>query len=155
MSDPGEDSGGGSGSPPVPVLLFDGDCGLCNAVVRFLMRRDRRSVLRFARLQSPFAQAELRRLGLPTADFDSMVFLPDVRGSACFLRTDGVIAVLEVIGGGWGLLGKGMRPIPRRVRDLGYHFVARTRYALFGRYRPRPLPDPVWAERMWENERRD
>ncbi len=31
-----------------PVVVFDGVCNLCNATVDFLIRRDRRGVLRFA-----------------------------------------------------------------------------------------------------------
>lgn len=60
-----------------PVLLYDGECGLCNAVVRFLIAEDSTARLRFAPLQSEPAQAYLRAQGLPTEDFDSIVFVPD------------------------------------------------------------------------------
>ena len=56
-----------------PVLLFDGECGLCNGVVRFLLRQDTAARLHFAPLQSGPAQEYLRAQGLPTADFDSLV----------------------------------------------------------------------------------
>jgi predicted DCC family thiol-disulfide oxidoreductase YuxK len=133
-----------------PVLLYDGECGLCNAVVRWMIRRDRRARLRFAPLQSPVAQDYLRREGLPTSDFDSIVFVPDWKHpvpAAYRLRTDGALAALREIGG----IGRALawlRVIPRALRDPMYRLIARFRYALFGEYRPTPLPDPAWAKRF-------
>ena len=85
-----------------PVLLYDGDCGLCNRVVRLLLWLDRAERLRFARLQGEAGQAYLRAHGLPAADFDSLVFVPDWprrEQREFLLRTDGVIAALRVCGG--------------------------------------------------------
>ncbi|MEO5960727.1 MAG: DCC1-like thiol-disulfide oxidoreductase family protein [Opitutaceae bacterium] len=134
----------------LPVLLFDGDCGLCNAVVRFLIRRDRRARLRFAPLQSGVAQAYLQTQGLPTRDFDSIVFVPDwgnPRRGAYLLRTDGALAALRELGGIWRVVAS-LRVVPAPLRDPFYRLIARTRYALFGEYRPRPLPNPEWAARF-------
>jgi predicted DCC family thiol-disulfide oxidoreductase YuxK len=132
------------------VLLYDGECGLCNAVVRFLLRRDRAARLRFAALQSAPAQAYLAAQGLPTTDFESIVFVPDWNRpapGAGLLRTDGALAALHELGGGWRTVAK-LRVLPRWLRDPFYKLIARTRYALFGEYRPTPLPDPSWAERF-------
>lgn len=57
-----------------PVLLFDGACGLCTTVVRFLIREDAGGGLRFATLQGIYGQSALRRCGLPTTTFDSLVY---------------------------------------------------------------------------------
>lgn len=133
-----------------PVLLYDGECGLCNAVVRLLLREDAAARMHFAPLQSEPAQAYLRAQGLPTADFDSLVFVPDWSQPASarpLLRTSGVCAALAEVGGMWGIVSW-LRVLPAVVRDPAYRLVARTRYALFGAYRPTPLPDPEWARRM-------
>ena len=133
-----------------PLLLYDGQCGLCNAIVRFLLRVDKAAILRFAPLQGTAGQAALRRLGLPIADHDSLVFLPDAKGQAHALRTDGVIAVLDRLGGIWRLGARVLRLIPAPLRDGGYKLVARWRYALFGVYKPSALPKRAWAERVLE-----
>jgi len=133
-----------------PVLLFDGDCGLCHAAVRLLLREDTSARLRFAPLQSPPAQAYLRIQNLPTTDFDSIVFIPDWTDPApraYRLRTDGVLAACVEIGGLWRVLSV-LRLLPRALRDPLYKLVARTRYALFGEYVPTPLPDPTWEHRF-------
>ena len=142
---------------PGPVLLFDGECGLCNRVVRRLLQLDRRGVLRFAPLQGAVAQEFLRTHGLPTQDFSTLVFVPDWsrRANAAtspgpeknfLLRTDGVIAALRAV----GATGRatGLNLVPRALRDAGYRLVARWRYRMFGPWRACPLPRPEWAARF-------
>ncbi|MBI3887410.1 MAG: DUF393 domain-containing protein [Opitutae bacterium] len=133
-----------------PVLLYDGGCGLCNRLVRVLLKADRAGRLHYAPLQSAPAQAYLRAQGLPGADFDSLVFVPDWNRPTekkYLLRTDGALAACAEVGGGWRALA-GLRVVPRALRDPIYKVVARTRYALFGEHRPAPLPDPEWEKRF-------
>jgi predicted DCC family thiol-disulfide oxidoreductase YuxK len=140
--------------PRRPVLLYDGECGLCNAVVRFLIREDSGGRLRFAPLQSDAAQAYLHAQGLPTEDFDSLVFVPDWEHptpGAYRLRTDGVCAALDELGGLWRVFSWA-RILPRALRDPAYKLVARTRYAIFGEYHPTPLPEPSWEQRFVARE---
>lgn len=133
-----------------PVLLYDGECGLCNACVGFLLRIDEEERLRFAPLQSTPAQAYLRAQGLPAEDFSTLVFVPDWRNPApgrYLVRSDGVLAACAAAGG-MGREIANLRALPRWWRDMIYKTVARTRYALFGPYRPRPLPRPEWERRF-------
>lgn len=136
-----------------PVLLYDGECGLCNRVVRLLLRLDRGERLRFARLQGAAGQAYLRAQGLPVADFDSLVFVPDWAGRApgkYRLRTDGVIAALNLCGGLGAELAAVLAVFPGAWRDAGYRLVARWRYRIFGAWRPRPLARAELAARFIE-----
>ncbi len=139
-------------SEVTPVLLYDGECGLCNALMRFMLKHDRRGVLMFAPLQGATAQAFLRARGLPTSDFDSIVFVEDARNPDAdhHLRTTGALRALEEMGGGWRWAARVMRRVPAAWRDAAYRIVARLRYRLFGHYRPTPLPDPAWARRILE-----
>jgi predicted DCC family thiol-disulfide oxidoreductase YuxK len=133
------------------VLLFDGDCGLCNRIVRLLLRMDRHGKLLYAPLQGPTAQAYLRAHDLPTRDFHSLVFVPawERRDSPAFrLRTDGALAALASTGGTGRCLAGLARMVPARGRDAAYRAVARWRYRLFGEWRPRPLPRPEWQTRF-------
>ncbi len=147
--------------PAGPVLLFDGECGLCNRVVRLLLRLDRRGRLRFAPLQGPAAQGFLHAHGLPVEDFSTLVFVPDWARSTSsgrarredpefLLRTDGAIAALRAGGGAGRWLAAVLAIVPRRLRDAGYKFVARTRYRIFGPWKACPLPRPEWAARFLE-----
>jgi predicted DCC family thiol-disulfide oxidoreductase YuxK len=136
-----------------PVLLFDGECGLCVACVRALWRSDARGRLRFAPLQGRAAQTFLRERGLPTADCDSSVFVADWsrrHEAAPLFRTDALCAACAVVGGGWRALS-GLCVIPLTWRDAAYRLVARWRRWIFGGgdlKRLRSRPD--WAARLLE-----
>src|SRR4051812_35072781 len=121
-----------------PVLLFDGECGLCQRLVKLLLWLDRGARLRFAPLQSPAAQAYLRAHNLPVDNFDSLVFVPrwSRRERPEFLlRTDGALAALRACGGVGRMLAW-LRVLPVAWRDAGYALVARWRHRLFGTCAP-------------------
>jgi len=133
------------------VLFFDGECGLCNRVVRGLLRLDRNGRLRFAPLQGPAAQRYLRAHGLPTHDFETLVYVPDWSHNEhpdFLLRTAGVIAALRAT----GELGRALAAVlvlfPATWRDAAYRVVGRWRYRIFGPWRPRPLPRVEWEDRF-------
>jgi len=134
------------------VLFFDGECGLCQRLVRLLLHLDRGARLHYAALQSPVAQAYLRRHGLPVADFDSLIFVPDWsrRDQPEFLvRTAGAVAALHITGGGPARFAAGLlRLLPEGLRDAGYRCVARGRHWVFGPWQERPLARPEWTERF-------
>lgn len=44
---------------PPHLVLYDGECELCQSVVRFILRRDSRTRFAFAALEGPFARAFL------------------------------------------------------------------------------------------------
>jgi predicted DCC family thiol-disulfide oxidoreductase YuxK len=135
---------------PRPVLLYDGDCGLCNRLVRSLLRTDQAGRLSYAPLQSAPAQMYLRSQGLPTQDFDSLVFVMDWDYPLAYpplLRTDGALAAAAEVGGIWRVVAW-LRILPGWLRDPFYKWVAKTRYALFGAYRGKPLAESEWGSRF-------
>ncbi len=135
-----------------PVLFFDGECGLCNRIVRFLLRIDSSGRLRFAPLQSVAAQAYLRRHGLPLVDFDTLIFVPDWsrREEPDFqLRTAGVISALRATDRtGAHLLASVLSVFPSPLRDMGYRMTARWRYRIFGPWKVRPFARSEWSRRF-------
>lgn len=135
---------------PGPILFYDGECGLCQRLIRRLLALDQRGGLRFAPLQGPTAQAWLRERGLPTKDFQSLIFLPEgLNGNCGHLRkTDGVIAALHAIG--HPRMARYLRLVPRKVRDAGYRLVARVRRSIFGAWKAGRPMRPEWKSRFLE-----
>lgn len=121
-----------------PIVLYDGVCGLCNRLVKFIVARDRRGRFRFAALQGETGQALLRRHGLPTGDFDSAALVEDGR---VYLRSAAVVRIMCGLGGVWRVFGIA-RVIPPRLLDVAYDAVARSRYRFFGRSDACVLPPP-------------
>ncbi len=134
----------------MPVLLFDGECGLCQSLVRAMLRRDRLGRLCFAPLQGNTGQAFLRAHGLSTSDFDSLVFVEDLAraDTAFYQRMRGVLAALRELGGCVRVLARPLAIVPVHWLDAGYRLVARLRYRLFGGRRLAPPLKPEWAGRM-------
>ena len=123
-----------------PVLFFDGECGLCQRLVGLLLRLDRQGRLHFAPLQGTAAQGYLRTHGLPTKDFDTLIFVPEWARRdrpEHQVRTTGVIGALRSIGGTRArALAAVLAVFPAALRDGGYKQVARWRYRIFGPWRP-------------------
>lgn len=126
-----------------PIILYDGVCGLCNRLVQFLLNHDRDGRLRFASLQSDFAEKVLRRHGLNAKDLDTIHVVehydqPDER---VLQRSDAVLRAGRELGGFWGASSSVARVVPRALRDLVYRFVAKNRYRVFGKSDSCMLPD--------------
>jgi predicted DCC family thiol-disulfide oxidoreductase YuxK len=127
-----------------PIVLYDGVCGLCNRLVRFVLKRDRSDKFRFAALQSGFARSLLERHNCNPNDLDTfyLALEPGQTHERLLSRNDAAAAVLQELGGIWSVWGKLIKLFPRQVRDWQYNLVASNRYRLFGRYEACPLPDP-------------
>jgi len=120
----------GSGYPAAapPVLFFDGECGLCNRSVRWLLKRDRRRVLMFAPLQGDVAA---RTIGsLPDNYQEWSIAFWD--GNRVYFESDAALRALAAVGGLWKA-ARALLWVPRVVRDGVYRFVARNRISWFGR----------------------
>ena len=126
------------------IVLYDGVCGLCNRLVRFILKRDRRDHFRFAALQSNFANAILQRHGKNPDLLDTVHVVFDYQEPSERLLTkdDAVVAVLQQLGGIWRIWAGVFRLFPRRFRDWQYNLIAGNRYRFFGKYDACPLPDP-------------
>jgi predicted DCC family thiol-disulfide oxidoreductase YuxK len=120
-----------------PLLLYDGVCALCNGAVTFVLKRDRRRVVRFAALQGATA-ATVRAKHPGLGGTDSMIWI-DADGRMA-IRSNAAIAIGTYLGGFWGVVAAMTRLIPPPIRDWVYDLVARVRYRFFGKYDACPIP---------------
>src|SRR2546423_56842 len=118
------------------VIFFDGVCNLCNWIVDFLIRRDKKRVLRYAPLQGTSA-TELLKPDLIEA-LPSVVFL-DKKGA--YQRSAAVIRAAAKLGGFWSAFMVFLI-IPRPIRDAVYNWIGRNRYKWFGKRDSCRLPTP-------------
>ncbi|HET9917449.1 MAG TPA: DCC1-like thiol-disulfide oxidoreductase family protein [Candidatus Binatia bacterium] len=113
-----------------PITVFyDGHCGLCHGLVRFLIARDPTGEkFDFAPLQGGYCAATIpqaQRQRLP----DSVVVRTD--GGQLLVKSAAVAYVLKRIGGAWRAFGMGLGVLPTSIIDFGYDCVARMRRRLF------------------------
>ena len=128
---------------PHSIVLYDGVCGLCNRLVQFILKRDRRDGFRFAALQSGLAREILQRHGHNPDMLDTVCVVRDcgLPTELVLTRNDAVNAVLEDLGGIWRVCARVFRQLPRRFGDWQYNLIASNRYRFFGKYDACPLPD--------------
>lgn len=131
---PGED---------VPLLLFDGECHMCDQSVQLVLDHDPLDVFRFAPLQSELAHQLLETHGLK-ADLDTVVL---IEGGTAYTHSDAALRVARRLRFPFWL-GSLALLIPRFVRDAGYRFVAANRYRWFGKKDACRIPEPSWRERF-------
>jgi predicted DCC family thiol-disulfide oxidoreductase YuxK len=133
-----------------PIILYDGVCGLCNRLVQFLLKHDKQGRLRFAALQSDFAEKVLGRHGIDAKDLDTVQVIENYEqpGERVLQRSDAILRAGRELGGLWGASSSIAKIIPRPLRDLVYRFVATNRYRMFGKYDTCMLPDPDQRSRF-------
>lgn len=127
------------------ILLFDGVCNLCTGIVKFVIKRDRRKVFRFAALQSQSGQALLKKFDLPVADFDTFVL---IIGDKYYTKSTAVLHVLKALGVSWKMLYILYQIIPQSLRNFIYNKVAGTRYRIFGKKETCLVPSPEIKDRF-------
>jgi len=125
------------------LLLFDGRCGLCSGLVRFVLSHDRRDAFRFAALESEAAARVLAPHGGLSTLPDSAVVLTDVGTPAerLLLRSDAILFIADQMGQPWRLALLGFL-LPKAVRNFLYDRVAASRARLFGRTDTCMVPTP-------------
>lgn len=122
------------------IVLFDGDCGLCNRSARWLARRDRRGRL----LLAPNTGATARIAGEPPGGEDAGIVVWD--GSRRLVGVPAVARALRELGAGWPLAGTLLAALPRLVSHPIYAFVARHRRRLKPACELAGRDDPRWVD---------
>ena len=130
------------------VVVFDGQCLLCNGWVQFLLRHDRSQRIRFASIQSAVGQQLLARAGLRVEGLQTLLVID---GERSWQHTAAILRVLHALGWPWRLAWVGWL-VPAPLRDALYRWVARNRYRIWGRSATCMLPAPEHRARFLEQD---
>ena len=130
---------------PERIVLFDGECAVCDASVQWIRDHDPERRFHFAPLQGPTAAAILARHAELPADLDSLVLVNRQGDSESVVwYTDAVLGIASELPGIWGYAGI-LRVVPAVLRDPAYRLFAAVRYRVFGRLDQCRLPTPEEA----------
>lgn len=128
------------------IILFDGICNLCDGIVLFIIKRDKKELFRFAALQSAAGKELRRRYSLPDERYDTVYY---IRDDTPYQKSAAILHILRDLGGGWRLFYCLIR-IPAGARDAIYTWIARNRYRLFGKKTSCLLPGQEIRNRYLE-----
>ncbi|MBA2964445.1 MULTISPECIES: thiol-disulfide oxidoreductase DCC family protein [Ramlibacter] len=126
------------------IVVFDAKCLLCSRWVKFILKYDRRGVLRFASIQGEAGQALLTEAGLRVDQLQTLLL---VDGKRSWQHTAAILRVLHALGWPWRAAWLGWL-VPAPIRDAAYRLVARNRYALFGRSETCLIPPADYSKRF-------
>ncbi len=128
------------------LVIFDGVCNLCEASVNFIIARDPDGVFQFVPSQTPRGEALQDEYDVNTSSLDTVVLIKD---GVVFTESDAAVEIAKEFDGAWKLLALA-RFVPRPIRNRVYQWIARNRYAWFGRKDVCLMPTPEIRERFLE-----
>ena len=120
------------------VIFFDGVCNLCNGAVNFVIKRDKKSVFKFATLQSEIGSKLLLEKDYSKSDLSSFVLLLNNR---LYTRSTAALLVCSYLSGLWPAMYCFII-VPKFIRDFIYNIISKNRYQWFGKNEECMIPTP-------------
>jgi len=124
------------------IVFFDGVCNLCQGSVRYLIKHDKKGVLKFASLQGKYAKDFVNE-----TEIQSMQSILFFDGKMLYKKSTAVLKLSRLLGGWHQLLLLGYI-LPRFFRDWLYNIVAKNRYRWFGKKDQCMLPSKGFEKRF-------
>ncbi|MDP5275763.1 thiol-disulfide oxidoreductase DCC family protein [Chengkuizengella axinellae] len=126
------------------ILLFDGECNLCNSTVQFILPRDSKGDIKFASLQSETGQKLLEKYNLNADQMDTVVLIENGRA---FTKSTAALRICLHLKKCWPILF-GITIIPKLLRDVVYDWIAKNRYKWFGKKDQCMIPKKEFKNRF-------
>ncbi len=124
------------------IVFFDGVCNLCQGSVRYLIKHDKKGVLKFASLQGNYAKDFINE-----TEIQSMQSILFFDGKMLYKKSIAVLKLSRLLGGWHQMLLLGYI-LPRFFRDWLYNIVAKNRYRWFGKKDQCMLPSKGFENRF-------
>jgi len=112
------------------IIFFDGVCNLCTSSVKFVIKRDRNDVFRFAPLQGDMVGRYLGASDRPDHTAPGSIIL--LEDGKIYKRSGAALRIARRLGFGWNLL-YAFIIVPAFIRDFVYDQIAQRRYRIWGK----------------------
>ncbi len=110
------------------IILFDGVCNLCNGLVRFILKRDKKKQFNFVALQSEKGKEFIESYKVPQ-ETDSVILIDK---NKVYMESDAAIKISKLLPAPWSWCVV-FKIIPKNWRDKMYCWLAKNRYRWFGK----------------------
>lgn len=131
------------------LILFDGECMLCNRFIQFILRYDKNKSFLIAPLQAPKAQQliQLYNIKIKQSNIPDSVIL--IQNGKVYDETTAVLIIASQLDGAVKYLSV-LKIIPKLLRDPFYRLIAKYRYRWFGKTE-QCFVASVYADRFWDD----
>ena len=109
-----------------PIVFFDGECGLCSRVVRFINRYEKNDVIIFSPLQSDFAIKVLANKNIKP-DLNTFYFYSN---DTITDRSSGILKIIPFLKWYFSFLLI-FWIVPKFIRDFFYNLIAKNRLKIY------------------------
>ena len=127
-----------------PIVLFDGICNYCNAMINFIIKQDKKNKYLFATLQSGAGQKILKQWNLPGDSFESFLILDNGK---LYSKSTAALRLYNQLPWYWKWTQL-FWIFPKFIRDAVYNIIAKNRYKWFGRKEECMVPTSELKERF-------
>ena len=111
------------------VIFFDGVCNLCNRLLQFIIKHDRKKYFRFAALQSDSAKKMLTGFSISASASETILLLEEGK---LYKKSTAVLRIAKKLDGPWKAFDT-IVIVPVFIRDFFYGIIAKKRYNWFGK----------------------
>lgn len=129
------------------IILFDGDCNLCNNSIKKIIKYDKNNIFFFASLQSKSGNKIVSILGIDTTKVDSIILYE--KGGSYSIKSTAIIKIMNYFGGYWSLT-KILFIFPESFRNFTYDVIAKNRYQWFGKKQSCMIPSSELKSKFLE-----
>lgn len=110
----------------IMVILFDGDCNLCNNAIQFIIRKDSNNVFKFSSLHSDYGKRIVAENKMNDSYLSTMILID---GENIYTKSSAAIRIASQLKNyKWMQL---LMFIPKFFRDMVYDLVAKNRHLFF------------------------
>lgn len=109
-------------------MFYDGECGLCNRSVQFILRHEKNCDIHFATLQAEFARTFFEKHQLPTPDMQTFYY---IENDTLYEKSDAAFKVAGNLKFPFSFI-RVFRLFPQWLCDKVYDVVAKNRKKIGG-----------------------
>jgi predicted DCC family thiol-disulfide oxidoreductase YuxK len=128
------------------IILFDGNCNLCNASLNFIIKHDKKERFLFASLQSDAVKEILLQYSSKNLTLDSIVLIEEQK---IFTKSTAALKISKYLNNEFKFLYTFIIT-PSFIRDYVYDYIAENRYKWYGKRLKCLVPSPKLKDRFIE-----
>ncbi len=121
-----------------PIIIFDGVCNFCNAIVNFIIRQDKKNVFLFTALQSESGKKLMEQYQINWQQTDSFVL---IEKNKAYTKSNAALRLYNKLPWYWKWTQL-LWIFPRFIRDWVYGIIAKNRYKWWGKRKECMVPTP-------------